>query len=615
MAINQTVAIHRASQNSAFGYLVPGVLAMLSAVGIAFFIHVVNQAWPDQPEKAVQVIGGSFAILLMLPPVIYLFVRRRLANPGLLGLILLATVSALLVSVYLYWVSFHVLFPADILTWSEGDFVNDIVKLRVGYPLYTDQANNESFTYVPGSRLLTYLLAWLVGGATSIPLYRAIQVGYTLMASVIAVFCCRQLLELVLPARRFRSERLWGAIWLPTFVLLATNSLTNPFVHNLHDDALAQLISITAYYLLLRYISIQDRRVLVFMALVPGVGFFVKQSLAIWALLYCGHLALFDRPCSLRRLVAFALIAFGGIGAVAAGCYLLWGDHFIYWTVTVLGSHGVSPLRSFQHMLDAWAYWAVGLLGGLVLLRGKSFHLLLSPWLIWLALFLSETYTSGIAWMRNHMGPGSLIAGIWFVSALVKLWSPPAVVALATARPQVWLRVGVTVATVGLLLSGLGVVRIPMRPFSSDAHRYVKEIENQFKGQPAVNVLLDAGTWIYLKESVVMKDRAPSIGERGYSRTGDFSGIIQRLQQTRYAKILVRNLHAPDFWYDHFLWRTSSNIRKTLLENYDEIGKILAVQSGHHKKPYLFGDISILVPKRNSRNGALTGSPVRSPST
>jgi hypothetical protein len=495
-------------------------------------------------------------------------------------------------------VSFYVSFPADILIWSEGDFVNDIVKFRVGYPFYSAQANNESFVYAPGSRLLTYLLAWLMGKATSIPLYRAIQLGYTVLASFIALLCCRQLLNIGFPAQRFRIETYWGAVWLPTFFLLATNPLTNPFVHNLHDDALAQLLSITAYYLLLRYIVAPGQRVLMLMALVPGIGFFVKQSLAVWALFYCGHMALFDHPRSLRRLVLFALVAFGGIAAVAAGCYLLWGDHFIYWTVTVLGSHGVSPLRTFQHMLDAWAYWAVGLLGGLVLIRGKQFHHILSPWLIWFVLFLIETYTSGIAWMRNHMGPGSLIAGIWLVAAFVKLWPSLTRLTPGKSRPHAWLRAGATVATMGLLFGGFGVVRIPMRPFSSDANRYVKDIEKEFEGQPAENVLLDAGSWMYLRQGVVMKDRAPSIGERGYSETGDFSGVILRLQERRYAKILLRNLHEPDFWYDHFLWRTSSNIRKTLLDNYYEIGRIMAAQGGQKQDPYLFGDISILVPRR-----------------
>ena len=599
MAIRQTTVVERAGVQSAVRDLVPGVLVLLQALPVALLIQLINHSLPDRPERAVQVVGVLFAILLALPPAVYLLVRRRAANPGRLGLIVLATVGVLLVSVYLYWVSFYVLFPADILIWSESDFVNDILKFRLGYPIYSAQVNNESFTYVPGSRLLTYFLASLSGRATSIPVYRMIQIGYTLLAAVIAAFCCRGLVEMSLSARRFRDRALWGAVWLPIFFLMATNSLTNPFVHNLHDDALAQLVSVTAYYLLLKYVSTRDDRVLAAMAVIPGLGFLVKQSLAIWAVLYCAQLALFDRPRSMKRLVTFAMIAFGGIGAVIAGCYALWGDNFVYWALTVLGKHGVSPLRSFQHILDAWIYFAIGLLGGVVLLRGKSFHLLLGPWLVWLSVFLMEAYTSGIAWMRNQMGPGSLIAGIWFIAALVKLWPSLPLGAISKFRPQVWLRVGIAVAAVGLLFSGLGVVRIPMRPFSSDAYRYLREIEREFEGQSADNLLLDAGTWIYLKQGVVMKDRAPSIGERGYSETGNFSGMIQRLKQKRYSKILIRNLHAPDFWYDHRMWRKPSEIKRTLLENYREIGRIMAVQDGYKQGHYLFSDISILVPNTN----------------
>jgi hypothetical protein len=148
-----------------------------------------------------------------------------------------------------------------------------------------------------------------------------------------------------------------------------------------------------------------------------------------------------------------------------------------------------------------------------------------------------------------------------------------------------------------LLFSGLGMVRTPVKPFSQDAYRYVREIERAFEGQSPQDVLLDVGTWVYLMDGVIMKDRAPSIGERGYSETGDFSGIIGRLQKKHYSKILVRNLDSPDFWYDHHLWCQSSGIKQALLENYHEAGRIMGVSRQEHvQHSYLFSDISILVP-------------------
>jgi hypothetical protein len=601
VGVGRALVINRTGQRSTLKDFVPGILALLVAVPVALMIHLVNRAIPEGGERTMMIVGALLVSLLALPSVVYLLLRRGLAEPARLGLIALAAMSSVLVANYLYWVSFYVFFPADILTWSEGDFVNDILKIRTGYPIYSAQVNNDSFTYVPGTQLLTYALAWLLGGATSISLYRMIQLGYSLLAAVVAVCCCRELVALSFPAGQRRDWRLWGAVWLPVFFLIATNSLTNPFTHNLHNDALAQLVSVSAYWLLLKYVSTRDQRILALMAVIPAAGFLVKQNSIVWALLYCAHLAFFERPRSLARLASFTLVAFGAIGAVVGACYLLWSDHFIYWVFTVLGKHGISPLRSFQHILDVWPYYAIGILGGLVLLRGKQFDLLLSPWLMWLTFILLEAYTSGIAWMLNHLGPGCLIAGIWFLAALVKLWPLSARVNAERAGRQACLRAVASITVVALFFSGLGMIRIPTRPFSKDAYRYVSEIENEFTGQQAADVLLDLGTWVYLKDGVIMKDRAPSIGERGYSETGDFSGLIQRLKQKRYTKILVRNLHSPDFWYDHWLWRKSSGIKQALLENYHEVRRIPAVTGYPSDKfpPYGFSEVSILLPNTN----------------
>ena len=50
------------------------------------------------------------------------------------------------------------------------------------------------------------------------------------------------------------------------------------------------------------------------MALIPAAGFLVKQSLAIWAPLYCVYLLFFDSPRSLLRLMAFGVATFASLG-------------------------------------------------------------------------------------------------------------------------------------------------------------------------------------------------------------------------------------------------------------------------------------------------------------
>ncbi len=161
-----------------------------------------------------------------------------------------------------------------------------------------------------------------------------------------------------------------------------------------------------------------------------------------------------------------------------------------------------------------------------------------------------------------------------------------------------WLRAGITVAIIFFLFNGLGFVRIPLKSHQFDAYRYISDIEREFEGHSTEDVLLDAGTWIYLKDGVIMKDRSPCIGERGYSETGDFSGFLKRIEQKKYSKILVRDLHSPFLQYDFGLWQKSSGIRQALLDNYNEIGQIKAVaMENYEHETYLFSEISILVPR------------------
>jgi hypothetical protein len=528
--------------------------------------------------------------MMLLPvPGYYLLRMRSRAKAATAALAFLTSCAVVLLAIYFFRTAWYVFFPADFLVWPEGDFVNDILKFSVGYPLYSPQVNNDSFVYVPGSQLLTYVLARLAGQAGSIPFYRVIQVAYTLAAAGLALLCCRRILE----AHGGSAPRswLWHSFAYALLLLIATNSITNAFVHNLHGDALAQLVTLAGYYLLLRYVGTRSWTVLALMAWVAPVGFLVKQSLVIWAGYFGGFLCIWGRPW--RRVMVFAALT-GALGAVTLGlCYALWGPHFVYWTWFVLSKHAVSPLRSFQHLMDAWVYFMAGLLGGTMILRGRYLSSLSGVWLVSLGVLAIETYTSGIAWMLNHMGPGCLLAGIWFVAGLTRWWE---------SVHANWVERAAVTASLALLFNGMGLVRIPLRTVSGDAYRYVHDIERQFEGLDAGQVLLDAGSWVYWKQRVVMGDRAPSIGERGYSQTGDFSGILSRIASKRYAKILVRGFHDQDFVYDYYLWSKSSGIRQSLLDNYRETGTIPAAQGppavpNWAEDPYYFGEITILEPK------------------
>lgn len=577
----------------------PIAILSLAFAGIgAWLIAVVNDYWQESPEKAAATVGAMFAVCLILSPVFYLAKKRSFARGGDIGLVFIAALCVLLVACYFYYAACYVAFRGDFFIWSESDFVNDIIKFRRGYPIFTADANNESFAYMPGAQILTYSLARIIGQGDSIQTYRAVQIGYTILAAVIAFFCCRRLLPPEISAGKLANSGLWGIILLCGLLLIATNYRTNPFVQLLHNDALAQLISVSGYWLLLEYEHSKDKRILWLMALIPTIGFWVKQSLAVWAILYIGYFVFFEERKSYLRLGGFALAAFGGVFlSYLLGC-LIWGDHFVYWVFTVLGKHAVSPLRSFQHFLDIWIYFFIGLLGGLALIGRENFKKLFGYLLLWLIFLSIETYTSGVAWMLNHTGPGCLIAGIWFFAGMTAVWSKLKNRRIVFSDKLENFRVVTVCAAVCLIFSGLNFVRIPVKPLGTDSERYISEIEAEFKGANPNEVLLDFGSWVYLPSGTIMKDRAATIGERGYSQTGDFSGIINRFEKKSYSKILVRNLHSPDFWYDHELWSASSGIRDALLENYrkERIIKKSADFSDQNR-PYGFQEISVLVPR------------------
>lgn len=584
-------------------------LAAAAVLGIALALAWAVQALQaplqqhQQTEKAVILTGILLAAILAVVPGAHLLRRGRQAEPETVSLAFLTTLAVVLLAIYFFWVRCYVFFPADILIWSESDFVNDMLKFSRGYPIYSAPMNHDSFTYVPGPQLLTYLLACLAGKGGSLASYRVIQVGYTALAAFLASLCCRRILRLSWPGLRIAEGWLWNGFCFASFFLIATNSITNRFTHNLHDDALAQLANLTAFYLLLAYIETRSRWILAAMAVLAPVGFLIKQNLLIWGVLYAGFLLIWDR--SWKRLVAFSLAAGAILGAILGSCYALWGAPFFYWVFYVMSHHAISPLRSFQHVLDAWQYFAACLLGGMAVLRGRRPDALFGAWLISLGLLTLEAYTSGIAWMLNHLGPGCLLAGVWFFAGLASIHSQ---MAGSASQPQfaAWIRTGVVTAALALVFSGMGLVRVPIQPISDDAYRYVNDIERQFQGQPADRILLDIGTWNYVRNGVIMGDRAPCMAEEGYANTGDYSTFLAHLAAKRYAKILVRGLHDPDFWYENVLWPRPRGLRKALLDNYRETASIRAAERPKDVKdgvedPYLFGEITVLEPRTNSQ--------------
>lgn len=552
-----------------------------------------EHASPEQTaaKLAVGAIGAT-----LIGALAWIGVRRRALSAseiGRLAIVLATGVLAILAGTRLLA---HVRFPADILIWSESDFVADIIKLRTGRPVYAPEADNESFPYMPGAQALTWLLSSAVGMGDSIVAMRAVQLLFTITSAVLGTLTARRLLQGAGVHLDRRDAAGWAAFWTPMLFLVATNGITNPFTFLLHNDALNLLLTMCTYWLLVEFTFTRSRAALIALIAMPMLGFVVKQSSVLWVGLVPLQLWLFDPQPSFRRAFVVGFVASVLVAAAFGLLYALWGADFIYWVFTVLKAHGVSPIRSLHHAVEAAPYWAAGLVGGMVLLPGPGLRRLIGLWLVWLALMATETYTSGIAWMMNHIGPASLIGGVWFAAAVTVAWRAWMRSAATRERAVQWMQAAMGAGALVMALPLLDLVHLPEQAFGDAAYGYVRAIEQETDGIAPTKMLVDVGSWTYLRTNTVQKDRAPTIGERGLSQSGDFSGVVQRLNARVYDRILVRHFHEDDMWYDAGFWNAPSGVRAALEANYREVRTIPGVKGPRSFVGYLMDDISVLEP-------------------
>jgi hypothetical protein len=560
-------------------------------VGLLLAIAIARLGAEGRPAESgvaltIAALGAAAGAALL----VVLFRTRKGQRLGIAASTMTAGFAVVLIALFLFTIARAVFLPADILIWSEGPFVNDIHKFRLGRPLYGPPADLSTFFYTPGSQLLSYGLASLVGKGTSIPALRIVQLMFAALAALACTLSVRKLIRLTKLEVSAFPVWLLSAFVTSFLFLAATNPQTNRFVYLLHNDSLAVLFSAVAFLLLVDYAERRTIGGLVALALMPAVGFLIKQSLAGWAGLIGLYLLLFDAPRSFRRIAGFAVGAGAALAATFAAAQLMWGPYFRFWVVEVLRDHPFSVLRSIQHGITGWVWYAAAFLAAAVL-ANRFDRRVYGLWVVSLLMLAQGTYTSGIAWMLNHMGPGSLLVSIWLCLALVVHLNR-----LFTATPDFWLATGVRMALPVLALVGLGFVRVPVPTLPSDVERYVADIERAMSGIEKERVMLDGGTWTWLSTNVVPRDMGAPVGDLGVSGTGDFSGFLERINTRHYKRVLVRSLHANDFMYDHYLWPRSSGIRDALLKNYREVLVIPAVEGHDDGNPFLQA-ISVLEPR------------------
>lgn len=546
--------------------------------------------------------------------------KDKIWSLGYFSLFFCVIISVLLVLFYLYTIKPYVSLPADILSWAETNFVGDIIKLRIGAPIYTPPADSNCNVYTPGAQLLTYAISWIIGKDTSIVFWRIIQLFFITCAALVGTVCCNMLQKLIFDGERITFPKTWIVLTFFSIFLAATAPRTNTFSHALHSDPLSLLVSVFCLFAILFYLSTPSIKGVLLMSICPAIGYFTKQNLASWAGLIFIVLIL-NNYKNYRHLILFFISASMLIFITIGICYLLWGEAFIFWTFEVMGgvrkkisfspsAFHLSLPRSLDHLVRAWMEISIGLAGGLIILRGKNIKKFAPVFMIWVFLICLEALISGVNWgPLYHFGPGVVIGTIFTFSILPIVWPYNRIVGDAdiTLKLYDWGKPIIAVIGVMTIFIALRVVptgnqqeaRYWRQQDLSDVYRYIQNIEREFEGFQPEDVLLDIGNWIYLRHSVLAKDRAVSLADQPPG--GIYENIyvmVDRIKNRKYKKILVRNLHSPFFLYDWFSWEKSSGAREALLEHYTEVRTIHEVKASNGLvRIMMVGPVSVLIPK------------------
>ncbi len=532
-------------------------------------------------------------------PLLLLVIRRRQETELWRGVFWLGVgVSTALAALYFYWLIPIAGLRADFLIWSESMFVNDVLKLRLGHPLYTSAEDHQSFIYPPGAPLYAWLLTFPFG--SPVVALRLALMLCVLGGVALSLKAARTMTDFVDPDALKRLPWMW--LWAPALLLLATNSQTNRFISYLHNSAPQIVVMMGAHLLLVKHATTRKTTYLWVLAVVPALGFFVKQSLGIWAPITVLYVLLCTPGLSWPKKAGVVAVTGGALLAMIFGTRWFFGPDYVYWTSTLIQARGsqVNVFRAIEASLKVWPVYVLGLGAAAMILRHQRARPLLGVGGAWLVLAAQESYTNGVAWKVHHLGPATLIAGTWAMAAIALNFPKQ------DTLPKDW-RTGNWLAPLSAFAAGLGIwlgLGVRWMPSPSyhpvDLERYVAAIEKEVRAMPdRSRVLMDTGTWLYAEKDVVQKDSAIPVGDQGMSGTSDFSGINKRLSEQAYDKILLRHWGEPTFWYDWWMWEKSSGIRASLERYYQPAGEIegVTVAPGQKSVGHALGTVTILIPR------------------
>ena len=179
----------------------------------------------------------------------------------------------------------RVLFPYDLLAWSDDYVFNELLKLRLGAPLYGAYDAGNSFTYPPGGVLLHHALLAPLGLDLSLVAIRVLAQVWLVLAVVLGV----RLVSRISLGRFARpAESVPALVGCAAALLLAGYS--NSLADSLHPATLELLVLTVAATLAAEWSRLPRLGRFGAVLLLPACALLVKQSgVSVALALACGR--------------------------------------------------------------------------------------------------------------------------------------------------------------------------------------------------------------------------------------------------------------------------------------------------------------------------------------
>jgi hypothetical protein len=265
--------------------------------------------------------------------------------------VLLAVAAALALGLVLVEIP-RVIFPWDLLMFSETSVLTDMMKINGGQSIYTSPADCNTLIYAPGLDYLTYGLLRPFGAQLDIRACRLVCVLIGVAAAVVAGRIGARFGAIL--RGDARVDPVAHAI---ASVLAAGIIFTSYTADACHPDNLWVLHAMTVIALTFATITSSRYRLALVTIAVASLGLLVKQTAGLGVagsgvvlLYFCGR-----RWGALRTAV---LVGWGAVWVGGAACLLLhgWGR---WWTTTLVAEQPMEWWRRYwlvQHYTGEFPY-------------------------------------------------------------------------------------------------------------------------------------------------------------------------------------------------------------------------------------------------------------------